>query len=254
MPVFAIEIENLQKTFPPPLLSRRQPVHALRGIHLKAPQGKIYTLLGPNGSGKTTLIRILAGLIPQTAGEAKVNGIPVENQKALSGKIGLVIPGSKGFFGFMSGRENLLFFATLYRLERRKALDRIAFLAGKFGLEAQIDDPVKIYSSGTRQRLLLIRALLHDPDILLLDEPTVHLDPAASLDMRRLLRELLVGDFQKTVILTTHQLEEASELSETLGFIFKGRLVWEKPASRFRPGGENLLETYLATVHAPCHE
>ena len=252
--MFAIETENLKKTFDPPLFSKQQPVCALRGITFNVPQGEIYTLLGPNGSGKTTLLRILAGLIPPTQGDASIHNLSVKNQKALLGKIGLLISGSKGFFGFMSGIENLLFFAALYALKKKEALERIRFLAEKFGLTSEMHKAVRTYSSGIRQRLLLVRALLHDPDVMLMDEPTVHLDPVGCREINHLLQDLVVKDLKKTILLTTHQLDEACEISDTLALIFKGELVWEKPASVFRSGQEHLLEEYLETVHEKLRE
>ncbi len=246
--MFAIEIENLKKIFDPPLFSKQRPVCALQGINLQIPQGQIYTLLGPNGSGKTTLVKILAGLIPPTEGIARVAGVSVLDQSELTKKIGLFFPGAKGLFDFMTGRENLHYFTVMQNILGESAQKRISELGELFGLGAFMDRKVYSYSDGIRQRLRLARAMLHNPDILLLDEPTIYLDPIAVREFHKILEVVLAKDLKKTIILTTHQLEEAQTISNVLGFLFQGRIVWEKPADVFRRGEANLLNDYIKTV------
>lgn len=246
--MFAIEAENLKKVFDPPLFSKQPPAYALQGINLRVPQGQIYTLLGPNGSGKTTLVKILAGLMPPTEGRASVAGVSIRNQDELTKKIGLFFPGAKGLFGFMTGRENLHYFAVMQNILGESAEKRISELGDLFGLGSFMGRKVYSYSDGMLQRLRLARAMLHNPDVLLLDEPTVYLDPIAVREFHKILEGILAKNLKKTIILTTHQLEEAQTISDVLGFLFQGRLIWEKPADLFRRGEANLLNDYLKTA------
>lgn len=244
----AISVKELTKVYKPDFFSREGAVMALRGITFEVEKGKLYTLLGPNGSGKTTLLRILAGLIPPTEGEVKIAGNSVRNQRAVCQKIGFLNTGETGLLDFMTGLENLELFATLQELESRVARNRISGLAERFSLNKDLGRQVKTYSSGMRQRLLLIRTLLHDPEIVLLDEPMVHLDLLGMREFHKLLRDELVKDLGKTVLLTTHQLDEIPDISDTLGFLFKGRLTWEKPAHLFQSRQQDLVTEYMATV------
>ncbi len=246
--MFAIETKNLKKIFAAPLFSKQKPVCALQGINLQIQRGQIYALLGPNGSGKTTLVKILAGLTPPTEGGVSVCGVSVQNQGELTKKIGLFFPGIKGLFGFMTGRENLRYFAAMQNILGIPAQKRISELGELFGLGSLMERKVDSYSDGMRQRLCLARAMLHDPDVLLLDEPTVYLDPIAVREFHRILKGVLANDLRKTIILTTHQLEEAQTISDVLGFLSQGRMVWEKPADLFRRGEANLLNDYIKTV------
>ena len=244
----AIEVKALTKVHPPFLFSKNSAVTALKNVSLQVNKGTIYTVLGPNGAGKTTLIQILAGLIPPTHGEVKIAGIPIQNRKAISKTIGLFTSGEKGFWKFMSGWDNLNYFAALQDLIGHYAKVKIAELVELFEMKPYIHREMHSYSNGMKQRLLLARALLHDPAILLLDEPIIHLDPITTREFHSFLRNKLVGDLGKTIFISTHQLEEAQEISDTLGFLFEGELLWEKPADLFRSHTENLLEVYMETV------
>ena len=234
-----IEINDLSKTYSlSRFLQKSKPVEALRNVSLAIEEKTVYTLLGPNGAGKSTLIRILAGLIPATGGSVKIKG-----------RIGLFTAASQSFWGFMDGRKNLEYFCALQNITgkaARKIIDRMTAL---FEMGSYIRRrPVWSYSSGMKHRLLLARTLLHDPDILLLDEPVTFLDPIAARKFHILLRERLNKVLKKTILLSTHQLEEAQEISDTLGFLFQGQLLWEKNAAPFRAREANLLNEYLETV------
>jgi len=244
----AIEVEGLTQVYEPLPFSKDPKVAALKNISFQVEQETIYTILGPNGAGKTTLIQILAGLIPPTRGEIKIAGIPIRNQKAISRTIGLFAFSGKGFLKFMTGWENLEYFAALQDLVGRPAKKKISELIELFDMASYIKREMHSYSNGMKQRLLLARALLHDPEILLLDEPITHLDPIATREFHLLLRNELVQNLKKTILISTHQLEEAQEISDTLGFLFEGELLWEKPADSFRLNPGNLLNEYVETV------
>ncbi len=233
----AIEINGLSKVYPISRFSRQPGTAALTDISLEIPKGALYTLLGPNGAGKSTLIRILAGLTPVTKGNFKLNG-----------RLGLFMSGVQGFWEALDGRTNLNYFCALQNLVGSKARNKVDEVIDIFEMGAYVDRPVKIYSNGMKHRLLLARTLLNDPDILLLDEPITYLDPIGAREFHLLLRDRLNRTLGKTILLSTHQLEEAQEISDTLGFLFQGKLLWEKKASTFRDQQANLLEDYFQTV------
>ena len=245
----AIEVHSLTKVYRPPLFSSSAPVAALRGVTLQVERGTLYTLLGPNGAGKTTLLRILAGLITPCSGEATVHGTPVRDRAALAKKIGFLDTEYLGHVGLMTGRENLEFFATLLKMPEGMVRKRIEELTKLFGIDSLLDRKTQTYSRGMLQRLLLIRALLHDPEVVLLDEPNSHLDPRAAREFHSLLRDTLVKDLGRTVLLTTHQLEEARQTSDTVGFFCEGKLVREIPGESIRELGDDLLRVYLETMN-----
>ncbi|MFQ5803672.1 MAG: ABC transporter ATP-binding protein, partial [Candidatus Methylomirabilales bacterium] len=172
---FAIETHNLTKVFK----KRWGPgAVAVDGVNLSVPAGSVLAILGPNGAGKTTLLRILAGLVLPSAGHAKICGLHVvQGEARAKGLVGISLGDDRSLYARLSGRRNLEFFAALYGMSRREARERIDELGNL--LEIPFDQSVQASSSGIRQRILIARALLHDPAVLLLDEPTKSLDPAS---------------------------------------------------------------------------
>lgn len=235
----AIEIKDLSKIYRrPPFSNCTGAVEALKNISLEIEAGALFTLLGPNGAGKSTLIRILAGLLSPTEGSFKING-----------RIGLFMADSQSFWGFLDGRQNLEYFSALQNITGVRAKKVIDQMTDLFEMGPYIRrQPVLTYSSGMKHRLLLARTLLNDPDILLLDEPVTYLDPIAAREFHLLLRDHLNRTLKKTVFLSTHQLEEAQEISDTLGFLFHGKLLWKKNAELFKSRQVDLLDEYLRTV------
>ena len=233
----AIQVTGLSKTFKGSLLSRKIPFFALDNVSLQVKRGSLYTILGPNSAGKSTLIRILAGLIPASSGTAQVNG-----------KIGLFMSGERSFWAALSGQQNLEYFSALQNFVGSRARKKICEMIDLFGMSSYACRPVRTYSNGMKHRLLLARTLLHDPDILLLDEPVNYLDPLAAREFHLLLRNQLNRKLGKTILLSTHQLEEAQEISDTLGFLFQGKLLWEKNAEPFRTHQIDLLDEYFRSV------
>jgi ABC-2 type transport system ATP-binding protein len=200
-------------------------VPALRGLTLAVRPGEFFGLFGPNGAGKTTLIRILATLVTPTAGQARVLGFDVVRQASqVRAHIGLVFSNENAFYGRLTGRQNLEFFAALQGLGFGAAARRAAEWLRFFGLEGAADQPVQAYSTGMRQKLNVARALLHDPPVIFLDEPTKGVDALAAETLRDLLRRELVGRRGKTVLLTTHDLEEMEHLCDRVAVLEAGRL------------------------------
>ena len=200
-------------------------VTAIDGVTLQIHRGELFGLLGPNGAGKTTTIRILCTLLAPTAGTARVWEFDVVRDPAqVRRHIGVVLTGERAVYWRLTGRENLEYFAALHRVPAVQARRRIAALLDLVELTPRADDLVERYSTGMRQRLALVKALLHDPPVLLLDEPTTGLDPQAARNARDLVRRLH-RDEGKTIILTTHYMEEADQLCERVGIIDRGRII-----------------------------
>ncbi|HPH98085.1 MAG TPA: ATP-binding cassette domain-containing protein [Anaerolineaceae bacterium] len=197
---------------------------AVDGVNLQIKRGEIFGLLGPNGAGKSTTIRMLCTLLEPTSGRAAVNGFDVVKQaNEVRRSLGTVLAGERSIYWKLSGRENLTYFAALNHIPPAVAKKRVDDLIERMELKERADELVEKYSTGMRQRIAISRALLARPPILLLDEPTLGLDPQAA----RNLRELIV-DLQKeghTILLTTHYMEEADQLSDRIGIIDTGKII-----------------------------
>lgn len=229
----AIAVHDLTKRFP----VRRgwgeivlRPFHhrwatALDGVDLKVRHGEVFGLLGPNGAGKTTLLKILCTLLLPTEGRATVSGHDVVHAPQKVRKaVGYCLESERSFYYRLTGVQNLAFFATLNNLGSREAVPRISELLGLLGLDGAADAPFMTYSKGMQQRLGLARALLTDPTILLLDEPTKSLDPGAATEFRRFLRGTLANGLGKTVLLVTQSLEEARDCCDRVAIMDHGRI------------------------------
>lgn len=211
-----IEIEKLEKVF--------AATHALRGIDLVVPQGDVCGLIGPNGAGKTTLLRILATVIPPTGGTARVGGLDVRAEVGeIRRRIGYM-PDAFGAYAELRVDSYLEFFAHVYRLERDAAKRAIDDILRLVDLVALRNAPIARLSRGTRQRLGLGRVLLHNPEVLLLDEPASGLDPRARVEVRELLKEL--GRMGKTILVSSHVLADLADLCDRIAIIEAGRLVF----------------------------
>ncbi len=192
---------------------------AVEDVSFSVEEGEIFGLLGPNGAGKTTTIRMLTGQLRPTAGGARVAGCDVVRERqALKSQIGVVFE-YQNLYERMTGGENLLFAARLYGCDP----GRVREMMEKVGLTDRAKDPIRSYSNGMKQRLLIARALLHRPRILFLDEPTKGLDPTASRQIRDLVTELAAQGV--TILLTTHYMEEADQLCRRVAFLNEGRIV-----------------------------
>jgi ABC-2 type transport system ATP-binding protein len=187
-------------------------VQALRSVDLTIREGEIFGLLGPNGAGKTTLLKILSCLVLPDAGTAVIGGYETGREQQVKPLIGLVHSDERSFYWRLTGRQNMRFFATLYNVPRESREERVDELLLKVDMVEAADRPFSDYSSGMKQRMSIARSLLHDPPILLMDEPTRSLDPAAALSLRRFIQEELSGRDHKTIVLATHNLHEAEAL------------------------------------------
>ncbi len=214
-----------------PLTPKRVP--ALAGVSLRVPAGSVVGLIGPNGAGKTTLIKILAGMVRPDAGAVRVLGRPVGDATGRA-RVGLVTADERSFYWRVSARENLRFFASLHGLARADARARIDALAERLDLGAVLGRPFRELSSGNRGRLALARGLLHQPRLLLLDEPARALDPGAARRLRRLLRGL-VEDDGLGALYATHDLAEVRRACDTVVLLDHGRVLADGPFEQVEP-------------------
>lgn len=224
-----IEVVDLRRTYRTTtgaLRRRRQDVEAVRGLSFEIGDGELYGILGPNGAGKTTTIKMLVTLLLPSAGAARVLGYDVvADARKVRARIGYVFGGDRGLYERVSALDNLRYFADLYGVERRAQRQRIAQAFDLVGLAGRERERVEGYSRGMRQRLHIARGLLHDPPVVLLDEPTIGVDPVGARQLRATVASLVQQG--KTVLLTTHYMFEADALCDRIGVIAKGRLLAE---------------------------
>lgn len=190
---------------------------ALQSVSFSCNKGEITSLLGPNGAGKTTLIKIIAGLVIPDKGTITMN--------VAKNKIGLATPNDRSFYWRLTGRQNLDFFATLYGLKAKERKQTVEQLLTEVELENDADKPFGSYSAGMKQKLMLARALLNNPAVLLLDEPTSHIDPLTKNNIHALIKNRFIKERGASVLLCTHDLSEAEELSEQIVLLDKGKVL-----------------------------
>ncbi|HAF09686.1 MAG TPA: ABC transporter ATP-binding protein [Chloroflexi bacterium] len=254
----AVEVTGLTKVFEKGRRTiwqrlRREPdtrekFVAVKGIDLRVERGEIFGVLGPNGAGKTTTLRMLATLLEPTSGDVRILGIDVKTHpREVRANLGAMLSGERSLYWKLTARENLEYFAALYHVPPKEATARIESALVAVKLADRADDYVERYSTGMRQRLALARALLPDPPLVILDEPTVGLDPQSARDLRDRVRELKRQG--RTVLLTTHYMEEADQLCDRIAIIDHGVIVaLDTPAAlkrRIRAGEVVTLEIAL---------
>ena len=197
---------------------------AVDSVDLSVRHGELFGLLGPNGAGKTTLIKMLSTMVAPTSGTARVNGFDLTQDAAIKASLGLVTSDERSFYWRLSGRQNLDFFARLHGLDGAQTRQRVSEMLEQVDMQDRADQRFLTYSTGMRQRLSIARALLHQPRLLFLDEPTKGLDPSATRSLHHLLRQELVEKQGITVLLTTHDLPEAEELCDRIAILHRGRI------------------------------
>lgn len=221
MSTSAISIQNLSKEFNVPF--RREPVRAVRNLSIEVPAGEVYGLLGPNGSGKSTTMKILLGLVTPTSGSSSIFGIHstlVESRENVG-----FLPENPYFYKYLTGLETLLFFGKLCGLSGQSLKDKAQHLLSTVGLADAADRRLSGYSKGMLQRIGLAQALIGDPHLLVLDEPTAGVDPAGSHDIRDLILQFKSQGI--TVLLCSHLLNQVQEICDRIGIMNQGTLVAE---------------------------
>jgi ABC-2 type transport system ATP-binding protein len=210
-----IELVNVTKRYGTKL--------AVDDLSLTVPAGELFAFLGPNGAGKTTTIKMLCGLLFPTAGQVRVGGLDVQADGDRARKLISYVPDQPFLYEKLTGREFLQFVADLYGMPRERATVRMQDVIDLFALHEFVDDLSERYSHGMRQRTVFAAALIHEPKLLIVDEPTVGLDPKSI----RLLKDLLRTEANRgtTVFLSTHSLDIAQELADRIGIVERGRLI-----------------------------
>lgn len=223
----AIEIDRLRRVYHITvgvLRRTKKEVVAVDEISLSVASGELFGLLGPNGAGKTTTVKVLATLLIPTAGSVHIQGYDiVKDADEVRKRIGFIFGGERGLYWRLSGIDNLRYFGSLYHVAPDVVKKRIPYLLDLVGLAGRGNERVEGYSRGMKQRLHVARTLLHNPDILFLDEPTIGLDPVGAREFRQVIRDL--QSEKKTILLTTHYMFEADALCQRVGVINKGRIV-----------------------------
>jgi ABC-2 type transport system ATP-binding protein len=235
----AIKTTGLSKTF----TKSKHEIHAVRDLNLEIQPGLVFGFLGPNGAGKTTTIRLLIDLIHPTQGSAEIFGEAVQGNPSSLNRVGTLVEDAT-FYNYMSGRSNLEILARTSNLNIPQRIDE---LLEKVHLEGDRDRHVGDYSTGMKQRLGLAAALLTDPELLILDEPTNGLDPGGILEMRTFIRDLVYGD-GKTVFLSSHLLNEVEQVCDRVAIISEGVMIREGAVKDLLSEGTALLEIEVAPV------
>ena len=224
-----IEAIDLRRTYRTTTgVLRRKPlaVEAVRGVSFSVERGELFGLLGPNGAGKTTTIKMLITLLLPTSGRARVLGRDVVDEaREVRRRIGYVFGGDRGLYERLSAYDNLRYFAELYGVSGHRQRERIDEVLQLVGLKGREKERVEGYSRGMRQRLHIARGILHDPEVVFLDEPTIGVDPVGARDLRQTIADLVASG--KTVLLTTHYMFEADALCDRIAVIAKGEIVGE---------------------------
>ena len=199
---------------------------AVDNVTLEVREHELFGLLGPNGAGKTSIIKMLSTLLIPDSGSATVNGWDIlADPFRVRMSIGLTLSSERQLYWKLSAKENLEYFASLYLLRPAEIRERVDMVLHDLGLEEQQDMLVENFSSGNRQKVALARALLNDPPVLFLDEPTIGLDPSFSQSFRTLIKKTINEAEKKTILLTTHYMEEADQLCDRVAFIDRGSIV-----------------------------
>lgn len=242
-----IHVRDLYKTYDDP---DGGVIAAVAGASFSCRAGEIYGLLGPNGAGKTTTLRCLATILTPTSGSASIAGFDLVSQaQQVRRSIGF-LSATTGLYGRLTPRETLRFFGTLYGMEGAALEERIGHVMDMFQINDYADRAADRLSTGMKQRVGLARAIVHDPPVVILDEPTTGLDPIVSLAVEKAVQTLAAAG--KCVLFSTHLLDQAQAICHRLGVIGKGRVLAEGTMDELKSltGTENLREAFFALVES----
>lgn len=225
---YMIQVENLTKEFRVSSYNGkgRGIITPINGISFQVRSGEILSILGSNGSGKSTLIKLLCGLIMPTKGKVTIGGCEVTaGEEEIKRHIGLIGDDERNFSWGISGKENLMYFASLYNLFSAEASRRIKDLAEVLGMSEYIDRRFYSYSVGMRQRLAIARGLLHDPEVLLMDEPMKSLDYDSSVNLIKTIKDIMILKMNKTIVFTTVDYRDVENLGGNVVLLEKGTIT-----------------------------
>lgn len=233
----AIEIKNMAVEFP----AKSGVIQAVRDLNLVVPAGRVYGFLGPNGAGKTTTMHVLLGFIEPTSGEARIFDEDVRYSIARQ-RIGY-LPEHPDTYRFLTGRELLTMAGRLFLMQGKALQLRVEELLEMVNLVPAADRRIATYSRGMMQRIGLAQALIHDPELLILDEPTSGFDPMGRIEIRRIIA--LLRERGKTVFFSSHELSEVERICDQVGILSEGRLIAEGAVSELVQSGESLEQYFL---------
>jgi ABC-2 type transport system ATP-binding protein len=226
-----IELKNLSKSY--------GKVKAVKNLNLVIQPGELFTFLGPNGAGKTTTVKMITGLILPTEGEIFIKGIDLLKEPERAKSAIAYIPDEPFIYPELTGREFIFFVSRLYELEKKTIEKELERLFEEFGIEKWIDSPSSEYSHGMRQKVIFMQAFIHNPDVIVIDEPMVGLDPVSIRTVKKLLRERVSAG--ASVFMSTHSLSLAEEISDRVGVIDNGVLLQTGKVSELK---KNMGATY----------
>jgi len=235
-----IKMENLGKKF--------EHLWAVKGLNLQIYRGEIFAFLGPNGAGKTTTIKLLTGLLKPTEGRAEIAGYDVQVQPLEAKRHLSYIPDEPYLYEKLTGREFLEFVAQIYGMRREEYIKKIDYFIDFFQMHEYIDELIEDYSHGMKQKLVFSSAFLHDPDVMVIDEPLVGLDPASARKLKQILKQK--AEEGMTFFISTHTLSFAEEIATRIGIIDKGELiaVGTQEELKQRAGFEGKLEEVFLKI------
>jgi sodium transport system ATP-binding protein len=216
-----IDIQHVSKIFP----DKKKNIEAVKDISFQIKKGDVVGLLGENGAGKTTLLRMISTIMQPSEGHIYIDGINIHKEPMkIKGKIGVLFGSETGLYDRLSTRENLAYFAKLHGLSKHETQTRIDYLSVRFGMKEYLDRRVGAFSKGMRQKVTIARTLIHDPEIILLDEPTTGLDITSANMFRELIHQLRKEG--KTIIFSSHIMEEVKQLCQSIVMIHRGQMIY----------------------------
>lgn len=211
-----IEFKNVTKSY-------NGKTNSVDNLNLTINDGEVFGFLGANGAGKTSTLKMLTGINELTSGTITINGYDIEKNPMQAKKSFGYVPDSPDMFLKLTGMEYINFMGDIYKVPKELRMSRLTELAAKFGLENSLQDKIQSYSHGMRQKIIIIGALIHEPDVWILDEPLTGLDPKAAFDLKEMMREHAAKG--KIVLFSTHVLEVAEKVCDKIAIIKKGKLI-----------------------------
>ncbi|ASJ57182.1 ABC transporter ATP-binding protein [Brevibacillus formosus] len=236
-----IEVKDVSKRF--------EEIAAVQHVSFRVEAGEVYGLLGENGAGKTTTMRMMATVLTPTEGDIEISGFSVRKQPLeVRRRIGILFGGDVGLYSRLTARENIAYFGRLYGLEQARLEERIDSLSQMLEMDVFLDRRVGAFSRGMKQKVAIARTLVHDPDVILLDEPTTGLDVTAATIFRRMVRKL--QEEGKTILFSSHNMGEINKLCKRVALMHKGKLRFagDLDALREQFGTEDLDDIFMAVV------
>ncbi|MGK5511830.1 ABC transporter ATP-binding protein [Brevibacillus formosus] len=236
-----IEVKDVSKRF--------EEIAAVQHVSFRVEAGEVYGLLGENGAGKTTTMRMMATVLTPTEGDIEISGFSVRQQPLeVRRRIGILFGGDVGLYSRLTARENIAYFGRLYGLEQARLEERIDSLSRMLEMDDFIDRRVGAFSRGMKQKVAIARTLVHDPDVILLDEPTTGLDVTAATIFRRMVRKL--QEEGKTILFSSHNMGEINKLCKRVALMHKGKLRFAGGLDALREqfGTEDLDDIFMAVV------